>query len=89
MRGEQPLVHDDAEWLLDFYKSFSMHANASDTTEAALRALSIVSGPFAFVVYDSTSHRVWAARDAAGAPTAVLLCLACCLDLLALSSGVA
>ncbi|GAB4818721.1 hypothetical protein N2152v2_005767 [Parachlorella kessleri] len=67
MRGEEPPVHDDAEWLLDFYQSFSMHANASDVTEAALRALSLVSGPFAFVVFDSLGHRVWAGRDATGA----------------------
>ena len=66
MRGEEPPVHDDAEWLLDFYQSFSMHANASDVTEAALRAMSLVSGPFAFVVFDSFNHRVWAARDATG-----------------------
>lgn len=66
MRGQNPPVESDAEWLHDFYSSFSMHANASDVTEAALQALSRVVGPFAFVVYDSTQRRVWAARDKEG-----------------------
>ena len=51
---------------MNFYDSFSGFAKVDDITEAALRALSRVHGSFAFVVYDSITKRVWAARDADG-----------------------
>jgi asparagine synthetase B (glutamine-hydrolysing) len=51
---------------VNFYDSFSGFAKVEDITEAALRALSRVHGSFAFVVYDSLTKRVWAARDADG-----------------------
>ncbi|KAI3438282.1 hypothetical protein D9Q98_000717 [Chlorella vulgaris] len=66
VRGEPLAVEDDAEWLVRFYDSFAVFAKNSDVTEKALSALSQVKGSFAFVVYDSSTKRVWAARDAAG-----------------------
>jgi hypothetical protein len=66
VRGEPLPVEDDATWLVQFYDSFSGHASMDDVTEAALRALSRVQGSFAFVLYDSLTKRVWAARDAEG-----------------------
>lgn len=66
VRGEPLPVEDDATWLVQFYDSFSGHASMDDVTEAALRALSRVQGSFAFVLFDSLTKRVWAARDAEG-----------------------
>lgn len=66
VRGDPLPVEDDADWLLNFYDSFSGCASLDDITEAALKALSRVTGSFAFVVYDSLARRVWAARDAEG-----------------------
>lgn len=56
---------DEATWLLNFYKLFlqsSMHGVASE----ALLNLTKLEGQFAFVVYDSASRRVMAARDSSG-----------------------
>lgn len=44
------LLSAGADWLLNFYASFSGCASLDDITEAALKALSHVSGSFAFVV---------------------------------------
>ncbi|GAX73815.1 hypothetical protein CEUSTIGMA_g1266.t1 [Chlamydomonas eustigma] len=60
---------DDAHWLLDFYSSFSNTELAQDENtilQEALNCLASIRGSFAFVIYDSLSHRVLASRDADG-----------------------
>lgn len=42
VRGDPLPVEDDADWLLNFYNSFSGSASLDDVTEQALRALSRV-----------------------------------------------
>mmetsp|Transcript_6200 Transcript_6200/g.19167 ORF Transcript_6200/g.19167 Transcript_6200/m.19167 type:complete len:287 (-) Transcript_6200:868-1728(-) len=68
MSNVAPAEVDDAHWLLDFYTTFSkseVHDNEAILQEA-LECLAEVRGSFAFVVYDSVSHRVLAARDSDG-----------------------
>jgi asparagine synthetase B (glutamine-hydrolysing) len=78
MRGAPPPEANDAAWLLDLYRSFFPPAGAAGAgTEyefdaaaadaAALESLAAVNGSFAFVIFDALHHRVFAARDAAGA----------------------
>lgn len=47
-------------------QSFKDFSNASDLTEAALRALNRVEGGFAFCIFDSFNNHMWAARDPEG-----------------------
>jgi hypothetical protein len=66
MTGETS--QDEANWLLQFYKTFlqtSTHGVASE----ALQNLTKLEGQFAFVVYDHGSRRVMAARDSSGLQT--------------------
>ncbi|GBF90749.1 hypothetical protein Rsub_03050 [Raphidocelis subcapitata] len=69
MRGAPPPEANDAAWLLDFYRSFFTAPGAveDDADQRALESLAQVEGTFAFVIWDAVHHRVFAARDAAGA----------------------
>lgn len=60
---------NDAHWLLDFYRTFSNTELSQDEDtilQEALSCLASIRGSFAFVIYDSLSHRVLASRDAEG-----------------------
>lgn len=68
MRNVEPPEKNDAHWLLDFYDSFiTPGAGTRDIADTALECLSQVMGAFAWVIYDETAKRVFAARDREGA----------------------
>lgn len=65
----KPPEADDAHWLLDFYSTFNNTESGNDDEgmlQDALECLSMIKGSFGFIIYDSLSHRLLAARDVEG-----------------------
>lgn len=66
IRGDDAMENDnEADWLLSFY-SASLDRPFDSIQDATLAALAKVQGSFAFILYDSATHTMWAARDQKG-----------------------